>query len=303
MRTDLDHLPRRKQSELERVVEILHEEFSDALRLALSARKKRGRILKIILFGSYARGGWVDEPHTAKGYMSDYDLLVVVNDKKLKDVADYWYKAEDRLIREPAIKTPVNFIVHTLDEINNALAQGQYFFSDIRNEGVALYELKGHTLAEAKPLTAKEAYGIAKKYFEEKFPYAKYHCTLFEKALEDKQYKHAAFELHQAGEHTYTALLLTLTLYGPPTHNVKFLRSLAEDLDERMRDVWPSETRHDRRCFELLKRAYVEARYSEHYKITDEELAWLGARVEQLQELVEKICEERLEALEKESGP
>ncbi|MBB3132478.1 putative nucleotidyltransferase [Rhizobium pisi] len=45
--------------------------------------KKRGRILKIILFGSYAKGGWVDEPFTMKGYRSDFDLLIIVNNRKL----------------------------------------------------------------------------------------------------------------------------------------------------------------------------------------------------------------------------
>ena len=302
MRTDLDHLPAGKQRELGRVVEILHEEFSDALRLATSAKKKRGRILKIILFGSYARGGWVDEPHTAKGYMSDYDLLVIVNDKKLKDVADYWYKAEDRLITEPAIKTPVNFIVHTLDEVNNALAQGQYFFSDIRREGIALHELKGHTLAEAKPLTAEEAHEIARKHFEQWFPSAQEFYAGFEFYLRRQSSNEAAFSLHQAAERTYHCALLVLTNYSPATHNVKFLRSLAEDLDERMREVWPSETRRDRRCFELLKRAYVEARYSEHYKITEEELTWLGDRVEQLQRLVKKVCDQRLSAFENDTS-
>ena len=46
-----------------------------------------GRILKIILYGSHARGGWVDEPHTAKGYVLDFDLLVIVNQKELTDRA------------------------------------------------------------------------------------------------------------------------------------------------------------------------------------------------------------------------
>src|SRR3546814_6058464 len=77
----------------------------------------KGRIDKIILYGSYARGGWVDEPHTAKGYRSDFDLLIIVSDKRLTDKVDYWLKVEDRLNRELAIDktlhTPVNFIVHT----------------------------------------------------------------------------------------------------------------------------------------------------------------------------------------------
>ena len=49
----------------------------------------------------------------------------------------------------------------------------------------------------------------------------------------------------------------------------------------------PRNDRITRRCFELLKRAYVEARYSKHYKITEEELAGC---VERLIEVVEGVC-------------
>lgn len=111
MRADLDHLPQAKQRELERVVQILFEEFGDATAIATSGWKKQARILKIILYGSYARGGWVDEPHTAKGYQSDFDLLVIVNHEKLTDRVEFWSSAEDRLNRELAItktlRTPV----------------------------------------------------------------------------------------------------------------------------------------------------------------------------------------------------
>lgn len=95
MKTSLDHLPHRKQRELARIVEVLHEEFEDALKEGTADTKKRGRILKIIPFGSYARGTWVDEPHMNKGYKSDYDLLIVVNNRKLRDLAAYWHKAQD----------------------------------------------------------------------------------------------------------------------------------------------------------------------------------------------------------------
>src|SRR3569833_2670641 len=103
MRTGLDHLPASKQRELERVVQILFEEFEEAIGLATQDWKKSGRILKIILYGSYARGGWVDEPHTAKGYQSDYNHQNNNNDQRLTDRVEYWAKAEERLNRELAI--------------------------------------------------------------------------------------------------------------------------------------------------------------------------------------------------------
>ena len=104
MRTELDHLPPQKQRELERVVQLIFEEFEDALALAKHDWKKAGRILKVILYGSYARGTWVDEPHTAKGYQSDFDLLVIVNDKRLIDRIKYWSKLDERLMREYALR-------------------------------------------------------------------------------------------------------------------------------------------------------------------------------------------------------
>jgi uncharacterized protein len=127
MRTDLDHLPAIHQRELERALQIIFEEFEDATKLAQGDRKK-ARILKVILFGSFARGDWVDEPHTAKGFQSDYDLLVIVNQN---DKLDCWYKAEERLIRAQTIlgtiRRPTSLIVHTLQEVNNSLSEGRYF--------------------------------------------------------------------------------------------------------------------------------------------------------------------------------
>jgi hypothetical protein len=49
--------------------------------------------------------------------------------------------------------------------------------------------------------------------------------------------------------------------------------------------------------FEKLKDAYVKARYSKHYRISDEELAWLGARVEALGQIVHAVCLDRLSEL------
>lgn len=58
--------------------------------------------------------------------------------------------------------------------------------------------------------------------------------------------------------------------------------------------VWPRDTRFAQRCFELLRQAYVNARYSPHYKVTPAELEWLAERVALLQQLVKHACEARL---------
>lgn len=306
MRTDLDHLPAIKQRELERVTQMLFEEFGDAFALSKHEWKKQGRILKVILYGSYARGGWVDEPHTAKGYQSDYDLLIIVNDKRLTDRVKYWAKLDERLIREigitGSIKTPVNFIVHTLQEVNDGLAHGRYFFMDVAQDGIALYESDDTPLHTPKPKTPTQALAMAREYFDEWFPSASKRFDGAKFHIGKGNLKDAAFDLHQTVERLYHTALLVVTFYTPHVHNLGFLRTQAERLDRRLTYVWPMDNRKHRAMFEKLKEAYVKARYSKHYRINEEELAWLSAQVEELGRVVHLICTERLAQLELEAA-
>lgn len=93
-----------------------------------------------------------------------------------------------------------------------------------------------------------------------------------------------------------------LTLYSPKSHKLNFLRSQCEPLAPELAGAWPRASRFEQRCFELLRRAYVDARYSPHYKITPEELAWLGERIGVLQALVHATCERRLATLRTEAA-
>lgn len=301
MRSDLDHLPPQKQRELERVVAMIFDEFGDALALASNGWKKKARILKVILYGSYARGGWVDEPHTAKGYRSDFDLLIIVNDKRVADRVAYWLKLEERLDRElsitGALRTPVNFIVHTLQEVNDGLAHGRYFFMDVANDGIALYQSDDTELHTPKPKTLAQAHAMAQEYFDEWYPAAMKRYEIAKFDIESEFFKDAAFDLHQTTERLYHCVLLVCTFYTPHVHNLGFLRTQAERIDPRLTYVWPREAKRDRARFEKLKDAYVKARYSKHYRITKEELEWLGSQVEELGRVVHALCSERIEQL------
>lgn len=300
MRSDIDHLPPVQQSELDRVKQTLMGEFADAIARANQPWKKNGKILKIILFGSYARTDWVDEPEN--GYQSDFDLLVIVSHPDLTDVADYWYVAEDKILHDSAIARPVNIIVHTLDEVNQALSRGEYFWTDIARDGIVLYELTGSALATPKPLTAADAYEMAGKYFRDQLKSLDQWIELAEfsgsRVAQDADWsRKAAFNLHQATETAYACFLLVRTLYFPRSHNIKFLRSLAEDSEARLIEAWPRATRIDRRRFELLKRAYVEARYSASYEIGNDDLDALSQSVRVLRDIVEIVSRERVETL------
>jgi len=292
----LDHLPANKLRELARVLEIIFSEVEQFRATKLSARKSDGKILKVILYGSYARGDWVED--RLSGYRSDYDLLVVVNKQSFADEDELWLALDERLIREQIahrIETPVLPIVHSLQEVNDQLARGRPFFIDIARDGRVLYEEPGHPLATPKPLTEDEKRAEAQLHFEQWLKLSKDALAFAEFGVSSEKLRDSAFMLHQATERAYHCLLLTLTLYSPKSHRIKNLRSKAEDIETRLIEAWPRDNRIARRRFELLSRAYVEARYSASYEITVEELNWLVERVKVLQGLVEGVCLERLD--------
>ena len=305
MRSALDHLPPPKQRELERVVKILFEAFDDASALA-TGKRKLGRILKVILYGSHARGGWVDEPHTAKGYQSDFDLLVIVNRADVADRVTYWSTADERLTRElsvtHALRTPVNFIVHTLQEVNDGLAHGRYFFMDVAKDGIAIYDADGSELHQPIPKTPERALAMAREYFDEWSSSSMRRHEVARFDLARGFLKECAFDLHQTVERLYNCVLLVCTFYAPHVHNLGFLRTQAERLDRRLIHVWPRDTRRESAMFEKLKDAYVKARYSKHYQVTEDELTWLGERVEELGQAVHAICTDRIAELEIAAG-
>ena len=187
MRDGLDHLPAVKRRELERVARVLFDEFEDAVKTKLSDKRKGGRILKLILFGSYARGDWVED--RASGYISDYDLLIVVNSDTFTDLQTWWAAADDHLVRELTVTrhlaTPVNFIVHSLMDVNDQLARGRPFFADIARDGIALYEAPGQRLAAPRQLYAEERHAEAMAHYDKWLPDAAYCLTLAEYAIRD----------------------------------------------------------------------------------------------------------------------
>jgi predicted nucleotidyltransferase/HEPN domain-containing protein len=279
---------------------VIRAGFADAIAHRTMDRFRNGKILKIILFGSYARGDWVDDP--VGRYFSDFDLLVVVSHEDLTDVPEFWTKTEDRLLAELSegkqLRTPVSLIYHSFDDVNEKLRLGRYFFIDILKEGILLLDEPGYPFAEPKALSPREAFDESRAFFEEWLASA-------DRALKGARFyksegdtKDAAFLMHQATERLYQCLFLVRTLYTPKTHNLNRLRALAESMEPSLKQVWPSSTRDEKRAYARLREAYIKARYSREYRITSEQLEWLGSRVELLKSLVDRACRIRLEALE-----
>jgi len=277
--TSLEHLPDHKQKHLKEITEIIVKAVDPE---------------KVILFGSHATGRWVEHRYTEGGityeYISDYDILVITKSgEQRKD-----YEVQDLIENRCVYKTPVTVITHDIDFINKMLTEGQYFFTDIEKEGILLYDAGNIPLAERKPLIRSEAKAIAQQYYDQWFISAKEFVEVAAFCLQRQQLKIGAFNLHQATERTYNAIILVETGYKPKTHNLDKLKRYSKRFSEELESVFPYNTPEEKHLFDLLKRGYIDARYKDHYEIRAEELAQLIERVSRLQIIAEKICREKI---------
>ena len=279
----LYHLPHSKREELELLTELV---------------SKFKEVEMMILFGSYARGNWVEDSYVEKGttyeYRSDFDILVVLTHEDLKQKFRIEDKVKAELVAAGKVTTPVSLIFHGIKQLNASLTMGNYFFKDIKEEGKVLYDSQKFKLAHPKKLTAQQYQQKAKDYFDQWFKSANGFFKGYHFYLSEEEYHIAAFQLHQATERFYTTILLVFTDYRPKDHNLENLGIKVEMCDKRF-DVFSRTTDEEKRHFELLKRAYIDARYKmDEYAITKEELSFLAERVDELKALTERICKERI---------
>lgn len=255
----------------------------------------------LILFGSYAKGDWVEDSYiendTIYEYRSDFDLLVVLRHENFKLKLKVEEQVKGQLIETGEVATPVSMIFHGIKQLNQALSIGNYFFKDIKEEGVVLYESGKYKLASPNKLTPKQYQEKAQEYFDQWFESANEFMIDFSNAFGRHSYNQAAFLLHQAVERYYTTILLVFTDYRPKDHNLETLGIKVEMCDKRF-DVFPKSTNESMRLFELLKRAYIDARYKmKEYHITKIDLEYLSNRVAELKKLTEEICLEKIKQI------
>ncbi|CCW18211.1 hypothetical protein EBBID32_25620 [Sphingobium indicum BiD32] len=282
LRTDADHLPAPIRDELLHVATILFEAFEETTKGRCSKHFRAGRILTLILHGPQAEKGWED---IAPG--EAFRLLAIVNYPRLARSERDWRLVRDRLRRaweHGEITRPVRLAVESLERINGALVEGVPHFATIAEQGIALYQMEGLRLNEPRRLPVRERAirGAAEFVRWHKRGTGFLAGAAFYRDRGDAPI--AALMLHQACEHFYLCVLRSISLHAPRTHALDELREAAEALHPRLCSAWPRDSRFERRAFGCIRRAYVEARYGQSYRISGEELAWAFARVEILQQ-------------------
>ena len=273
----------------------------------------KGRVAFVILFGSFARGDWVKdrykEKHITYSYVSDYDILVLTTSKgknKRESDMNLEHEIDEELSKRGfdkiiplGLNHNITLVVDPLFEINKKLEQEQYFYSDIIKEGILLYKNPKYELAKPRKLNNQEKKKIAQEFYDYWFKngsnFLKY-CNLFLEEKGDNYHSLSitAFELHKATEDLYSCVLLIFTNYKPKTHDIEELNKLCIPYSKSFLDIFPKKYPEQIECFKLLKTAYIDARYNMDYRISIEQIKYLITRVEELKDLVEEICMEKI---------
>lgn len=288
MKNSIAYLPKDKREDLDSLVnEVL---------------KRLPQTEYIILYGSYARDNYVrrgirvEDGGIPTVKISDYDILVItsgINSKKtetvLDNVEDIFFAGKD-FDRD----TPVSFINDDIKTFNKFIEEGRYFYTQIKEEGIILYNSEKYKLARRRKLNFDEIKEQAQEYFDEKFGKGNFFLDDALTNRERGRYQMASFYLHQACENYYYAIRLSFTLRNNKQHNLSKLSGSTKRYSEDLKTVFPQDTTEGKRLFTLLKAAYVDARYNPHFVVTKEDIDKLILKVELLRNITERICGGRI---------
>ena len=287
MKRSTRFLPPRKRQDLQQLTALILEQVK--------------QVEMIVLFGSYTKNKYVDydqriEFGTPTYYMSDYDIVILT--RKPIGAVEYslYEKIKDRFFenKNRPFHTHPQFINYGIEDFNYALTKAHYFETEIKRDGVVLFDSGAYKLARRRKLDYTEIRDRAQKYFDDKFGKANNFLedTLFN--FKKNEYVHSSFHLHQSAENLLRVIPMVFILYGHKSHDFSELMNAAKKHTTEIFSAFPRDTEEEKRLFDLLQRAYIESRYNPDFEIVKADIDALLPKVEQLRDIVERVCRERI---------
>jgi HEPN domain-containing protein len=189
----------------------------------------------------------------------------------------------------------ITIIVHGLQTVTNAIAQGSRFFTLACRDGMQLYSAKGLGLNIDYPdLNPATTFAKAQKHYFHRFGMA---CGFMESAstsYDNGFYSNCMFELHQCMEQACIAVIRVYMAYRSDMHNLARLLNLCKCFSDGQVELFPIRNEDDNRLFQLLVKSYSDTRYKDDYKIVDHDADELCTQVRAFLDLIKKLCNKRL---------
>ncbi|GAB3013816.1 hypothetical protein GCM10027051_16310 [Niabella terrae] len=215
-------------------------------------------------------------------HISDCTLLILLPNLANKELHEW----QDKIENHCSYLMPVTTLVLATPIFVDWLQAGLSFARFVWQHAPVLYDA-GNICREHYPETKIAARNKeATRQWEEGLSKAKEFLAGAELYRVRKQYKMAAFMLHQSAEQALRALLKTGTGYHANTHSIDRLLRYGGLVAHQLPGIFPRQTEQDKRLFNLLQKAYIDTRYKEDYKITDNELLTLTGKIRRIHEVL-----------------
>lgn len=296
MKKSVSFLPETKQEDLQQLVELIRTHIKD--------------VGMVILFGSYAKNKYVDydqriEFGVPTYYMSDYDMVILTHKPMGAVQHSLFTKIKKRFSEDKnwRFHTHPQFINYGIEEFNYALTKGHYFETEIKRDGIILYDSGDYKLSRRRKLKYDEIAERAEKYYEDKNGRALSFLRSARHDIEDNDILMASFHLHQATENFLRTISLVFILYSPKDHDIEELMKNSKEYTKEIFRAFPRDTDDEERLFKLLQRAYIESRYNPDFEITKEDIDALVPKIELLRDITEKVCRERIDFYRQQAQP
>jgi HEPN domain-containing protein len=229
---------------------------------------------------------------------SPMDLLIVMPDKSQRPFSEYEHLIEIVGMNHEGFY----FSLHSSAELHKQLQKGHILYSIRCTPGKLIYD---NGFAPELPLAAirlNELRKEAKERFTSGFQKAAAFLSAANQQYASGDREMAAFMLHQAAELALRALILSLTGQDIRTHEIKQLLKNCQRCAPSLKSIFLNVREQEERLLHVLESSYKNARYSNQFKISEEDLQRLMQLITLLLENAEQVFAEKMNELSRING-
>lgn len=218
-------------------------------------------------------------------HFEHYVFLVLIGNEEHKALHEW----QDKIEQHCSLVVTTTTIVLETTIFNEWLKAGHYFARMVHSSSVCLYNGGRVSLNVPDSYDAVSEKKTMESIYKDGLNKSQEFLVSAELSRVRVQYKMAAFMLHQATEQALRTLVQTGTGFYCNTHNLDRLIRYGSMVSFQLPDVFPRKTENEKRLFNLLQKAYVDARYKESYSIGLADLTVLIERVTWIRDILRDI--------------
>ncbi|MDB5222819.1 MAG: hypothetical protein JWN83_1486 [Chitinophagaceae bacterium] len=207
-----------------------------------------------------------------------FDLLIVIPDISQTAFSDF-----EQVIAAGCIShSNIHFSLHQSGHINKQIEEGHIFYSLVCTRENLVYDDGMQPLLTTGPGKLHPLINKAKNEFNTGIKRAQSFLNGANTYHANNEKELTAFMLQQAAELAFRTVILSLTGQDIRTHSITVLKKHCKRCAPGLNEIFPANTTEEERLISLLDKAYLNARYSADFIISNADEALLLERVQLL---------------------